>query len=181
MCSTYSRLFSVQRPVASLTSATLLWPMPTAVEEPELPYLWQLPFIWEPIWEQKAHIIENEDIYQLHNSLWYIDIHQGGGQSLSFWIEQFLVLCFFCTSYCEVQNVIQQNKPTESGAAAEFHNPEYEHSGILSGLSKHLSRLSVPGELKAASQSVEMRTLRGDSGNEDNGNEDFVRVSICVN
>lgn len=87
-----------------------------------------------------------------------------GGQSLGFWIlgpniEQFFALCFFCTMYCEVQNVIQQSKPTEPGATAEFHNPEHEHSGMLPGLSKQLSRLTIPGELKAVSQSMEMRTL----------------------
>lgn len=140
-----------------------LRPMSMAVEEPELPYLWQLPCIWEPVWEQKAHRMKNEDIYQLHNSLWHIDTHQGK-QSLGFWIlglniEQFFVLCFFCTAYCEVQNVIQKSKPTEPGAIAEFHNPEYEHSGMLPGLSKQLSRLTIPGVLKAAPQSMEMRTL----------------------
>lgn len=87
-----------------------------------------------------------------------------GGQSLGFWIlgpniEQFFALCFFCTMYCKVQNVVQQSKPTEPGATAEFHNPEHEHSGMLPGLSKQLSRLTIPGELKAVSQSMEMRTL----------------------
>lgn len=61
--------------------------------------------------------------------------------------------------YCEVQNVIQQSKPTEPGATAEFHNPEHEQSGMLPGLSKQLSRLTVPGELKAVPPSMEMRSL----------------------
>lgn len=177
MCSRYSKLFSVQRPVVMLHWLQKHYLRPTAIEEPELPYLWQLPCIWEPVWKQ--NIMENEDIYQLHKSLWHIDTLQRG-QSLSFWIlgpniQKSFVLCFFYTSYC-VYSVIQQSKPTEPGATAEFHNPEYEHSGMLPGLSKQLSRLTAPSELKAAPQSIEMRTLRGDFGN-----EDFVRVSICDN
>lgn len=165
MCSTYSKLFSVLRPVVMLhcLQQHYLRPMSMAVEEPEVPCLWQLPCIWELGWEQKAHRMQDEDIYQLHNSLWHIDTHRGR-QSLSFWMlgpntEQFFGLCFFCAARCEVQNIIQQSKPTEPGATAEFHNPEYEHSGMWPGLSKQLSRLTIPGELKAASQSMEMRTL----------------------
>lgn len=100
MCSTYSKLFSVQRPVVTLhwLQQHFLRPMPMAVEEPELPYLWQLPCIWEPAWEQKAHITENEGIYQLHNSLWHPNAHKGARASVSEYWAPILSNFLFCVS-----------------------------------------------------------------------------------
>lgn len=111
LCAAHVRSHFLCRLVVTLhwLQQHFLRPMSMDVEEPELPYLWHLPFIWEPVWEQKAHIMETEDIYQLHNTLWHINAHHGV-QSLSFWIlgpniEPFFDLCFFFSALqCTVKS-----------------------------------------------------------------------------
>lgn len=165
MCSTYSKLFALQRPVVKhmLTSVTFpffffsilicsvygCWRASA--------FLSMTACIWEPVWEQKTHIKGNEYICQLHISFWHINAYHGVRSSVA---EYWAPVCFLCTAHWEVQWLWCNNKANplslEQLQCFITHNMD---TVVLPGLSKQLCRLLTPGEFDVAPQSMEIRTL----------------------
>lgn len=146
MCSTFSKLFALQRPVVKHMLALVTFPFCFLICNVygcwgASAFLWQ-PCIWEPIWEQKTHITGNEYICQLHIYFWHINAYHGVRSSVA---EYWTPMCFLCIAYSEAQWLSCNNKANPlSLEQLQCFITQNMNTVVLPGLSKQLCRLPTP-------------------------------------
>lgn len=162
MCSTYSKLFALQRPVVKYVLTLVTFP-----------FLFLICNVYS-CWRASAFL--SVTALRLRASKGTEDSYNGVWIYLS---TSYFFLAYWCTSWGEIFScwllgpcvfplcsvlwspmavMQQQSKPTKPGATAVFHNPEHEHSGVARTV-KQLCRLPTPNEFDVAPQSMERRTL----------------------